>query len=133
MGVRALTSEDECARHYAEAITDLEMTTIEREEYFEILSENPEYLVDLLHVFINRLNHTEKKLEGFILTDATAREAQDKADRMGNFYNVGFMGGGLALGWGAAMSEPYLPVVVVDGDQNSEMGKMHEILADKYP
>lgn len=63
----------------------------------------------------------------------TAREAQDKADRLGNFYNAGYMGGGLAIGWGAAMSEPDLEVVVVDGDQNAEMGKMHEIIANNYP
>lgn len=63
----------------------------------------------------------------------TAREAQDKADRLGNFYNAGYMGGGLAIGWGLAKSNPDIKVVVVDGDQNAEMGKMHEILANDYP
>lgn len=63
----------------------------------------------------------------------TAREAQDKADRLGNFYNAGYMGGGMAIGWGAAKANPDLAVVVVDGDQNSEMGKMHEIVANDYP
>lgn len=62
----------------------------------------------------------------------TAREAQDKADRLGNFYNAGYMGGGLAIGWGMTMSNSDIEVVVVDGDQNSEMGKMHEILANQY-
>ncbi|MDP3973254.1 MAG: thiamine pyrophosphate-binding protein [Candidatus Daviesbacteria bacterium] len=63
----------------------------------------------------------------------TAREAQEKADRLGNFYNAGYMGGGLAIGWGMAKSNPDIKVVVVDGDQNAEMGKMTEILANDYP
>ncbi len=63
----------------------------------------------------------------------TAREAQEKADRLGNFYNAGYMGGGLAIGWGLAKSNPDIKVIVVDGDQNAEMGKMHEILANDYP
>ena len=75
LGIRALTSEDVCARHYAEAITDLKVMSIKRTEYFEILSEHPEYLVDLLHVFIDRLNYTERKLEGFIITDVVSRIA----------------------------------------------------------
>ena len=75
LGIRALTSEDECARHYAEAITDLKVMSIKRSEYFQILSEHPEYLVDLLHVFIDRLNYTERKLEGFIITDVVSRIA----------------------------------------------------------
>lgn len=75
LGVRALTSEDESARHFAEAITDLQINTITRREYFDIVSNHPEYLLDLLHIFIDRLNYTERKLEGFIITDTTARVA----------------------------------------------------------
>lgn len=75
LGVRALTSEDECARHFAEAITDLEISIMTRKEYLETLSSHPEYLIDLLHVFIDRLNYTEMKLEGFIITDSSARVA----------------------------------------------------------
>lgn len=75
VGVRALTSEDECARHFAEAITDLEVLTMTRFEYFDVLKDHPDRLIDLLHVFINRLNYTERKLEGFIITDSTARVA----------------------------------------------------------
>lgn len=75
LGVRALTSEDKCARHFAEAITDLSMITINRKDYFEAVNKNPEYLLDLLHVFIDRLNYTERKLEGFIITDVTSRIA----------------------------------------------------------
>jgi phosphonopyruvate decarboxylase len=63
----------------------------------------------------------------------TSRAAQEKNDRLGNFYNVGFMGGTMAIGWGMAKSNPDMEIVVVDGDQNSEMGKMHEILAQDYP
>src|SRR3989344_3588315 len=63
----------------------------------------------------------------------TAREAQDKNDRLGNFYNAGYMGGGLAIGWGLAKSNPNIDVIVVDGDQNAEMGKMTEVLANDYP
>lgn len=63
----------------------------------------------------------------------TARDAQQNADRVGNLYNAGYMGGGLALGWGMAKSNPYIGVVVVDGDQNAQMGKMHEVLANAYP
>lgn len=85
LGVRALTSEDESAKHYAEALTDLQIINIKRKEYFEITSENPEYLVDLLHIFISRLNYTEKKLEGFIITDTTARLAYFLADCVQRF------------------------------------------------
>lgn len=62
-----------------------------------------------------------------------ARAAQGAIDRLGNFYNVGYMGGSLAVGWGMAKANPDLNVVVVDGDQNAMMGKMHEILASDYP
>lgn len=73
MGIRALTSKDESLRHDAEAITDAEIITISREDYLNALAEHPEYIVDLMHVFIGRLNYTERKLEGFVLTDTTAR------------------------------------------------------------
>jgi hypothetical protein len=38
----------------------------------------------------------------------TARDAQAHADRLGNFYNVGYMGGSLAIGWGIAISNPQI-------------------------
>lgn len=75
LGVRALTSEDRSLKHNAEAITNVEIITIPRTEYLEIVEEHPEYLVDLLHIFIERLNHTEQRLEGFILTDSISRVA----------------------------------------------------------
>ncbi len=73
MGIRALTSQDEALKHDAEAITDVEIVTITREDYLKVLEEHPEYIIDLMHVFIGRLNYTERKLEGFVLTDTTAR------------------------------------------------------------
>ncbi len=65
-----------------------------------------------------------------------AREAQGRntIDREGNFYNAGYMGGTLAIGWGIAKANPDIKVVVVDGDQNAMMGKMHEHFGDgDYP
>ncbi len=75
MGIRALTSKDEALKHDAEAITDSVIITISKDEYVKILEEHPEFLIDLMHVFIGRLNYTERKLEGFVLTDTTARVA----------------------------------------------------------
>ncbi len=63
----------------------------------------------------------------------TSRAAQAVADRAGNFYNTGYMGGTLAMGWGLAVSRPDLQVVVVDGDQNAVMSCMKEHLAAHYP
>lgn len=85
LGIRALTSQDKCAKHYAEAITDLSVITLEREEYFDIIAKHPEFLIDLLHIFISRLNYTEGKLEGFILTDTTARVAYFLSDCVSRF------------------------------------------------
>lgn len=62
-----------------------------------------------------------------------ARAAQAYVDRVGNLYNAGYMGGCLAIGWGMAVSNPNIKVVVVDGDQNAQMGKMTEILDNHYP
>lgn len=56
----------------------------------------------------------------------TARAAQAVADRPGNFYNVGYMGGTLAVGWALATYAPHLEVVVVDGDQNAAMSTMKD-------
>lgn len=75
LGIRALTSKDEILKHSADALTDVEIITLSRDDYFKIVSENPEYLVDLLHLFIQRLNYTERKLEGFVVKDTTARVA----------------------------------------------------------
>ena len=63
----------------------------------------------------------------------TARAARMVADRPGNFYNVGYMGGTLAIGWSLAKCRPDLEVVVVDGDQNVLMSTMKEHLWSDYP
>lgn len=75
LGIRALTSEDKSAWHNAEAITQAKILTLSHKDYFEIVTNHPEHLLDLTHIFIDRLNYTERKLEGFITTDATARVA----------------------------------------------------------
>lgn len=73
LGIRALTSKDEVLKHSAESLTDCEILTLSREDYIKILHDNPYYILDLLYVFIERLNYTERKLEGFISTDTLAR------------------------------------------------------------
>ena len=86
LGLRALISKNECAHHYAEAITDCEVYQISSDDYFDILSNNPEYLVDLGAAFIERLNHAERRVEGFVSDDATAKVANfllDSAIRFG--------------------------------------------------
>lgn len=75
LAIRALTSKDKRLKHTAEAITDVEVITVPEKDYFAAIEQNPQYLIDLLHVFIQRLDYTERKLEGFILTDTTARVA----------------------------------------------------------
>lgn len=62
-----------------------------------------------------------------------ARQAQEDADRMGNFYNAGYMGGTLAIGYGMAISNRDIQVVVVDGDQNAQMSTMKDNLEANYP
>lgn len=63
----------------------------------------------------------------------TARAGQAVTDRFGNFYNVGNMGGTLAIGWALARSNPNIEVVVIDGDQNAQMGTMKDNLKAEYP
>ena len=86
LGVRALTSEDEATKHTAVAITDMKVFTMSRSEYLDAVCKNPEHLLDLAYIFIERLNYTERKLEGFIATDTIARIANfllDIARRFG--------------------------------------------------
>lgn len=80
LGLRALLSDNECAHHYTETITDAKIYTMTRKDFFETVIEHPEFLVDLVHVFADRLNHAEQRLEGFIATDATARVASFLSD-----------------------------------------------------
>lgn len=58
----------------------------------------------------------------------TSRAGQAEADRLGNFYNVGYMGGGLAIGYGLAEANPDIDVFVIDGDQNALMSTMTDKL-----
>jgi len=86
LAIRALTTKEKKLKHTAEAITDVEVMTISEKDYLSALVDNPEYIIDLLSLFIDRLNYTERKLEGFILTDTTARTASfltDLAERFG--------------------------------------------------
>ncbi len=85
LGVRALTSQDHALRHNAEAITDVKIITITRKDYLDMIVDHPEFLVDLLHIFIDRLNYTERKLEGFILADALARVSSFLSDCAARF------------------------------------------------
>ncbi|MFM7051368.1 MAG: thiamine pyrophosphate-dependent enzyme [Planctomycetota bacterium] len=63
----------------------------------------------------------------------TARAARAICDSPRSFYNIGYMGGTLAIGWGLAKSRPDVEVVVVDGDQNALMSAMKDQLAADYP
>lgn len=75
IGLRALLSEDESAKHNAEALTNVSIMTISSRDFFDAAAENPAFLVDLMHAYIERLDYTEQKLVGFMFTDATARVA----------------------------------------------------------
>lgn len=75
LGVRSFTSFGKHARHSAQALTDLEVMTITHKEYFKQLVSYPQHLLDLMYIFMDRLNYTEQKLEGFIATDTTTRVA----------------------------------------------------------
>lgn len=69
----------------------------------------------------------------FFANGFNSRAGQAVIDRPGNFYLAGYMGGALANGWGYALSNPEIPVVVVDGDQNAMMSCMKDNLMDNYP
>lgn len=75
LGLRALISKDARAHHYTEALTDCQIINMTREELFQILSAHPEHLVDLGYAFIERLNHAERRVEGFISSDTKERIA----------------------------------------------------------
>lgn len=90
LGLRALTSFDKILKHDAQALTNVVIITISRNEYLDLLNKYPENIIDLLYSFIERLNYTERRLEGFIITDTTARVANflyDLAKRFGKKEN----------------------------------------------
>lgn len=75
LGLRSLTSFDKCSKHNAETMTQVKVMTISHQEFFNICSTKPEYLVDLIHLYLNRLIYTETRLEAFISSDTTTRVA----------------------------------------------------------
>lgn len=86
LSLRGLLSEEQTAHQYTEALTDVQLYTMSWSELTEILQAHPEHLVDLLHVFKDRLNHAERRVEGFIAGDVTSRIANflyDAAVRFG--------------------------------------------------
>jgi len=63
----------------------------------------------------------------------TARAGRALVDSPRCLYNIGYMGGTLAIGWGLATSRPDVEVVVIDGDQNALMSAMKEQLRADFP
>lgn len=87
LGIRALTSQDQKAKHSAQALSDVKILTICHKTYLEKVALNPESLADLTYLFMDRLNYTERKLEGFIATDAISRVANFLVDCVNRFCN----------------------------------------------
>lgn len=54
-------------------------------------------------------------------------------DRKLNLYNAGMMGGATAIGYGIAVSNPDIEVVVAEGDQGNLMNHMLPVLNKNYP
>lgn len=75
LGLRSLVSKDKCAKHSAETMTNVKVITMSHREFFDFCLGKPEYLVDLAHLYLNRLIYTETRLEAFITTDSTSRVA----------------------------------------------------------
>lgn len=75
LSLRALVSKEQTAHQYTEAITDVKLYTMTMKELHNVLLEHPEHLVDLLHVFVDRLNHAERRVEEFVAGNATSRVA----------------------------------------------------------
>lgn len=73
LGIRAFIAKNKRLRHTAEALTQVQVTSIPRQEYIDYLNKNPQEWTTLLALFVERLLYTEKKLAGFIATDSTAR------------------------------------------------------------
>lgn len=99
LSLRAIISKDQTAHQFTEAITDVTLYTMTMSELHAVALEHPEILVDLLHVLTDRLNHAERRVEGFIAGDVTARVAHflyDAAIRFGQekngifYFPVGF-------------------------------------------
>ena len=86
LSLRAIISKEQTAHQYTEAITDVTLYTMTMPELHAVLLEHPEHFVDMIHVLIDRLNHAERRVEGFIAGDVTSRVANflyDAAIRFG--------------------------------------------------
>lgn len=86
LSLRAIISKEQTAHQYTEAITDVTLYTMTMPELHDVLLNHPEHIVDLIHVLIDRLNHAERRVEGFIAGDVTSRVAHflyDAAIRFG--------------------------------------------------
>lgn len=75
LSLRALVAKEQTAHQYTETITDVVLYSMTMQELYDILSDHPEHLVDLLHVLVDRLNHAERRVEGFIAGNVTVRVA----------------------------------------------------------
>lgn len=62
----------------------------------------------------------------------TARAAINVKDRLGNYYNAAYMGGGPAIALGAALYNPNLEVVEVSGDGNRQMDTVAPMIANRF-
>lgn len=92
----------------------LEREEVSRDEaLLEIMQRHPNALI----IFCN----------GF-----TARAAIRVKDRLGNYYNAAYMGGGPAIALGAALYNPGLEVVEVSGDGNRQMDTVAPIIANRF-
>lgn len=85
VGLRALFSQDNCAKHNAEALTNIEVISLSHKEYFEIVAKYPAFLIDLTHYFMDRLEYTERTIEGFVVMDTTARISYFFSDFINRF------------------------------------------------
>lgn len=92
LSLRATISQEQKAHQYTEAITDVKLYTMTMEEFRDVLYRHPEHIIDLVHVVIDRLNHAERRVEGFIAGDVVVRVANflyDAAIRFGQKKNEG--------------------------------------------
>lgn len=86
LSLRAIISKEKTAHQYTEAITDVIIYTITWLEVAEVFFDHPEHLIDIIHVLVDRLNHAERRVEGFIVGNVTSRVANflyDAAIRFG--------------------------------------------------
>jgi CRP/FNR family transcriptional regulator, cyclic AMP receptor protein len=89
LSLRAIIAKEHVAHQYTEAITDVILYNMPMADFQAVLAEHPEYFIDMIHVFIDRLNHVERRVEGFIAGDVTHRVATflyDAAMRFGKVH-----------------------------------------------